>query len=250
MNCCNNCGSATPYYGTCGCCQSSSSSSCGTSQDYTPYLSGDFTAPSVNGSATIKVTSSAGLYKGQGISVGGGYYQIGAILSETEITIINGGLGATPGSTVKAKNTSTNCYQWPIIPAGFVPISFTVEDFGGFDNSGVEIAGSWTPLTVITANYGYVGPDRVRVNFDGYATTSSTPRLLGVKAPITPKSGASQALIPAYVSEGAGPLVTVAGINPAFPDPTFIYAKKSTDTNFTNGTNRAFSFSGDYQVDL
>lgn len=81
-----------------------------------PYLYLDFVAPANGVCVTITVTTTNGLFVGQGVAISDGIYRISAIPTSSTITICNDGDGITPGETVSAR-TSTGLLQYPITQA-------------------------------------------------------------------------------------------------------------------------------------
>jgi hypothetical protein len=78
-----------------------------------PYVAIDFTAPTDTGCLAITVTTINGLSVGDVISIGSGFYEIDAFLSDTVVNICNTGDGILPGTSVIAQDQFGN-YQYPI----------------------------------------------------------------------------------------------------------------------------------------
>lgn len=78
-----------------------------------PYLAVDFTAPAIGSCVTITVTTSAGFAVGKNIQINASTYRVSSIVSGTLMSICNDGIGAVPGSSVFAKDSS-NVLQYPI----------------------------------------------------------------------------------------------------------------------------------------
>ena len=82
-----------------------------------PYLALDFVAPALSVPLTIHVTNVNGLFVGETIQIGTGFYTIESIPTATTVIIQNDGSGITPGSVVSAF-TGLGLYQYPLVLAG------------------------------------------------------------------------------------------------------------------------------------
>jgi len=81
------------------------------------YVKTTFIVPIADVTIDIEVTDSSRLYKGEGIQIGTGYFQIVAIADANNISIAHSGT-ASPGLTIVAIQPTYGCYQYPILFVG------------------------------------------------------------------------------------------------------------------------------------
>lgn len=90
------------------CCEDDTSS-------FFPFLAQDFTAPPINQSVTVEVTSTFGLTVGDFVRIGEGLYRLESINSTRQIEIFNSG-GGHPLNTVVESRDGDNNFQYLITP--------------------------------------------------------------------------------------------------------------------------------------
>lgn len=73
-----------------------------------PYLAADMVAPANGSCLDIAVTNTNGIIAGGQVTIGGGTYRVGAILSATLIQICNDGAGLSPGTVVDHDDAQGN----------------------------------------------------------------------------------------------------------------------------------------------
>lgn len=255
---CNFCNGSVCPCGSCGCggncscscgrqtvLQQSKSSCCNTSngtkfcKEPLVYVTSNFTVPAVNNPLEIKVSDSSKLFIGEGIKIGSGYFQIIDIADSRTITIIHSGT-ATPGIVITALNPSYGCYAYPIYFAGLVEIDYTTEEIAGLDASYAVVADSVID-PVLTATYGYLGPDKISFNIYLFLEIDNTPDFVSLPLPNADFS-TSAAFSVTIVESG----VPITGI--AFKQGTDLIVGLGAGTPFSNVSGTIIRVSGEYGV--
>lgn len=144
-----------------------------TCKPHFPSVAKNFVAPAVDVTAQVQVTDTSMLHVGEGIKIGGGFYQIIDIISANLISIQQSGLGIPAGTLVIARNTESTCYQFPIIPVGLVVINDS-PSIVTLDSDGASVISGAATFTRVKGQYGYVGPEHIHIDYQ-YTGVSAAP---------------------------------------------------------------------------
>ena len=245
-------GCGTCGYNSCNCScgrktvmQQSAASCCNTSagtrfcKEPVVYVTGDFTVPAANVEVEISVSSSAKLYLGQGISIGGEYFKITEIVDSLTIKAAHDGT-ATPATVIKAMSPTYGCYQYPIYYVGEVELIFEPDYLEGVDQSFDEVTDSVIDPEV-SFTYGYLGPNKIQFNLEIQCEIDNTPHFVEVALPeagTSPLAAFSAVLI---ISGVPYPLV-------AYKRGAKLIVGPGSTTAFTDGAGRTILVSGEYGV--
>lgn len=210
----------------------------------TPVVKANFTVPPANTPVTIAVSSSANLYKGQGVQIGTGYFQITDIVNSTSISISHDGDGLAEGLSVVAIHPQYGCYQYPILPVGKVTLTQT-PTLAGYEADGTTAVGSSVTPTSRSLSYGYLGPKTVQYNVNLVVTVASGPVWLSVGLPVAEGEDVLNHTAAGLLYDGADWLPLLVRVL----DGSSILLGMIDGSAFTNGAGRIVRVSGSYEID-
>lgn len=211
-----------------------------------PVLKSDFTVPGANSSFIVSVSDTTSLYLGQGIRLGPISFQVTDILSSTSVELKHNGLGATEGLSIVAVHPAYGCYQYPITPAGFVPLEKTPNTAGYASNASTVVGSAFTQSGANRLSYGYLGPGTIHYDYNLQGTIANSPIWIGVTLPKPVRTDAATHVPVASYFNGstwANLITRVLGIHA-------VLVGKEDGSAFASGGGILINISGNYEASL
>lgn len=245
MNCCNN----YPFLGESSCSrQYTAKYGC---RPHLPYVKANFIIPAVNTEIQIEVTDSQSLYKGQGIMIHTGFYQITEIVDATNIKVEHNGIGVTADTTMYAVHPTNGCYQYPVVPCGEVALQETVTPVGLNAAANATVASSITNVTKAQMLVSYPGPGKCRIMIEVNCDIANAPNWVAIPLPedLTAATGAPKPVFSASLDNGSG-LVPAVGSVGVSSYANHVIIGIDAATALANGTTRKFFINGVFEYDV